>query len=364
MPEVRGRIRRSAVRAGLLLLILVLVLPAPAHAAEPVPGVPGTVQPPEPAVGENIPTYDVVLTIGTDGVLYVRETITYDFDQSGEHGIVRHVPFRRGDRVFDVRNVRTSSSTGAPSRARMTRFLRDVRISVGDRHREVRGRQAYVIEYEVGRAFTPHSDRDELVWDAIGTSWAVPIGNAAVRVEAPVPLRYATCRAGTPGATTRCLRDRDGPYAVDFIQTMLAPHEGMRIRVRLPKHAIAVAPPRYVAPRWTGGWPGTALLALALGAVALVARRPAPRRGVGAGLVSAGLLLIVADAGGEVVASGPWAFSMGDRCLAGLALLIVGAGIMRAPGPDGVIGSGRRPGGSTVGRSRREHIASAGRLRR
>ncbi|NKZ07116.1 DUF2207 domain-containing protein [Actinomadura latina] len=346
---MRGRVRGPAIFAGLLLLTLVLMLPAPApapaRAAEPAPGVSGAVPPAGPAVGESIATYDVVLTLGADGVLYVRETITYDFDQTGEHGIVRHVPFRVGDRVYDVRNVRTSSSTGAPSRARMTRFLHDVRISVGDRHREVRGRQAYVIEYEVGRAFTPRAGHDELVWDAIGTSWRVPIGNAAVRVEAPVPLRHVTCRAGAPGATTRCLRDRDGPYAVDFIQTMLAPHEGMKIRVRLPKHAVAVAPPRYVPPRWTGGWPGTAALAMALGAVALIVRRPVPRRRAGVGLAAAGLLLIVADAGDEVAARGVWAFSLGDRCLAGLALLIVGAGIMcayRAPSVPGMRG-GRPP---------------------
>ncbi|GAA1778093.1 DUF2207 domain-containing protein [Actinomadura chokoriensis] len=335
MPDVRGRVRGPAIFAGLLLLTLGLLPPAGAAAAG----------------GERIPTYDVVLTIGADGVLYVRETITYDFDQAGEHGIVRSVPFRVGDRVYDVRNIGSSSSTGAPARVRTTRFLHDVRISVGDRHREVRGRQAYVIEYEVGRAFTPRAGRVELVWDAIGTSWRVPIGNAAVRVEAPVPLRHVSCRAGAPGATTRCLRDRDGPYAVDFIQTLLAPHEGMVIRVRLPEHAIAVAPPRYVPPRWTGGWPGTALLVLAIGAVALVGRLPAPRRRAGAGLLAAGLLLILADAGEEVAARGTWAFSVGDRSLAGLALVIVGAGIICA----------HRAGGSTVGRSRCEHIVPPGR---
>lgn len=341
MPDVRGRVRGPAIAAGVLLLTLVLVLPAhaahaAAHAAAPAaaPGPAGTTGPARTtgaaADRESIPTYDVVLTIGTDGVLHVRETITYDFDQAGEHGIVRHVPFRRGDRRYDVRNIRTSSSTGAPSRVRTMKFLNDVRITVGDRHREVRGRQAYVLEYEVAWVFTPRADHDELVWDAIGTSWDVPIGNAAVRVESPVPLRHATCRAGAPGATTRCLRDRDGRYAVDFIQRGLAPHEGMVIRVRLPKRAIAVQPPRHVPPHWAGDWPGTALLALSLGMVALLPRRPPPRRRVGAGLATAGALLIVADAGDDVAAYGPWAFSLGDRCLAGLALMIVGAGIMCA----------------------------------
>ncbi|MFI0367592.1 DUF2207 domain-containing protein [Actinomadura sp. 1N219] len=355
MPDVRGRVRGPAITAG-VLLTLVLALPAPA---------PATASASASASDERIPTYDVLLTIGADGVLYVRETITYDFDRGGEHGIVRSVPFRHGDRVYDVRDVRTSSSTGAPSRVRTTRFLNDVRISVGDRNREVSGRQAYVIEYAVAWAFTPRTRHDELLWDAIGTAWSVPIGNAAVRVEAPVPLRHAACRAGAPGATTRCLRDRDGPYAVDFIQRGLAPHEGMTIKVKLPKRAIAVQPPRYVPPRWTGGWTGTALLALALAAVALLARRPALPGRAGAGLAAAGFLLVVADAGDDLAAHGGWAFSLGDRCLAGLALMIVGAGIRCARRfRDGAIGHRTVAGRTTVGRSRCEQIVPASRLPR
>ncbi|TMQ98492.1 DUF2207 domain-containing protein [Actinomadura soli] len=356
MPDVRGRVRGPAITAGVLLLTLVLALPAPAAEGAGAPA---------PREGERIPTYDVVLTIGGDGVLYVRETITYDFDRAGEHGIVRSVPFRHGDRVYDVRDVRSSSSTGAPSRVRTTRFLNDVRISVGDRNREVSGRQAYVIEYAVAWAFTPRARHDELVWDAIGTGWSVPIGTAAVRVEAPVPLRHATCRAGAPGVTTRCLRDRDGPYAVDFIQRALAPHEGMTIRVKMPKRAIAVEPPRYVPPRWTGGWTGTALLALSLAAVALLARRPALPGRAGAGLAAAGFLLVIADIGDDVAAHGAWAFSLGDRSLAGLALMIVGTGARYARGlRDPAIGHRTVAGRTTVGRSRCEQIVPAGRLPR
>ncbi|MFG2091641.1 DUF2207 domain-containing protein [Spirillospora sp. NPDC048824] len=353
MPDVRGRVRGPAIAAGTLLLALAmpaLVLLPPARgadgthetggtdgtsgtsgSAEPVPAVSGAVPPPETGAGElteSIATYDVVLALGTDGVLRVRETITYDFGDTGRHGIVRQVPFRRGDRLYGIRGIRSSSSTGAPARVRTMKLLNDVQISVGGLQREVRGRQAYVIEYEVEGAFTPRPDHDVLVWDAIGTRWDVPIRNAAVRVEAPVPLRHVTCAAGTSGATTRCLRDRDGPYAVDFIQRTLAPHEGMKVRVRLPKHAVAVQPPRYVPPRWTGGWPGTALLVLSLGTVALLSRGPVPRRRAGPALAAAGVLLVAADAGAEVAAHGLWAFSLGDRCLAGLALVIVGAGAM------------------------------------
>ncbi|GAA2161261.1 DUF2207 domain-containing protein [Actinomadura napierensis] len=314
---MRARVRGPAFAAGVLLVIVVFALPAVAADAA------GGAVP-----RESIPTYDVVLTLGRDGVVYVRETITYDFDRGGEQGIVRRVPFRRANRLFDVRGVSAGSSTGAPARARTMRLLNDLQITVGDRRREVRGRQAYVIEYAVGWAFTPYTDHDELVWDAIGTSWGVPIGDAVVRVESPVPLRHVTCRAGSRGATTRCLGHRDGRYAVDFAQSALAPHEGMTVRVRLPKHAISVAPPHYARPHWAGTWPGTAALALALVAVVLAARGTVPRRRMGALLAAVGALLIVSDAADDVLDRGPWAFSLGDRTLAGLAFVIIGAAVL------------------------------------
>jgi hypothetical protein len=341
MREVAGRLRGAAVAAG-LTAALTAGPSVPALAAAPPADPPSAAPFPEPRRVENIPVHDVVLTVGQDSVLHVRETIIYDFDEDGGHGIVRRVPYRRGDRLYSVGDVRAGSSTGAPARARAVRLMDDVRITVGERGRRVAGRQAYVIEYRVAGAFTPHRDRDELVWDAIGTAWKVPIGEAAVRVETPVPLRRASCRAGRFGTdahthtrsnahayATRCLRDRDGPYAIDFTQRGLRPGEGMLIQVRLPKGVIDVPPPRYARPRWTGTWAGTAALAVALAAVAVAARpgRPGRRPGPGAGelLVTGGTLAVLADIADDVVARGPWAYSLGDLSLTGLALLIAGA---------------------------------------
>ncbi|MFI0351352.1 DUF2207 domain-containing protein [Actinomadura sp. 9N407] len=357
MPDVRGRLRGLAVifgvpalvAAGLLLPVSTLPANASPAAAEPRPV-------------ESIPAYDVVLTIDRKAVLHVRETITYDFDSGGEHGIARRVPYRRGDRLFGIRDVRASSSTGAPSRPRTLRLLNDVQITVGTRGHKVTGRQAYVIEYEVYGAFT-RRDRPtgkdrigqgsaqqggaqqggahqnsaekgwaELRWDAVGSAWDVPIGEAAVRVQAPVPLHKASCRAGTREAATRCLRERDGPYAIGFTQRGLRPREGMFVRVRLPEGVVAVPPPEYARPRWAGTWWGTAAIGVALGAAVLVVvpvrrGRPLPGRRAGEALAAAGALIVLADVADDTVPRGPWAFSLGDLAVAGLAVMVVGAGI-------------------------------------
>ncbi|MFF5260898.1 DUF2207 domain-containing protein [Actinomadura viridis] len=355
MPDVRVWFRGVLVAAG--MAPLPAAAPAAAHAPVPVAAAfapasasvsaradvsggldaSGGRRTDGPAPVESIPAYDVVLAIDPSSVLRVRETITYDFEGGGEHGIVRRVPYRRGDRLYEIRNVRTSSSTGAPARARTLRLWNDVQITVGGGGaRPVTGRQAYVIEYEVAGALTPGSGRDELVWDAIGSSWSVPIGEAAVRVEAPAPLRKVSCRAGAPASSgTRCLRDRDGPFAIDFTQRGLRPGEGVVVQVRLPKGVVAVPPPRYARPRWAGTWAGTATLGLALaGTVAVAgfgaAGGPFPRRRSGEALVTAGALLVLADVADDVVPHGPWSFSLGDLCLAGLSLALAGAGIRYA----------------------------------
>lgn len=293
-----------------------------------------------PEAGENIPTYDVVLRLRPDGVVRVRETITYDFQGRKEHGIVRRVPYRIDNRLYDIRNVRTSSSTGAPARAEASRLLHEVRIKVGGRRRVVSGRQAYVIEYDVKGAMTPLPGRVEFHWDAIGGEWDVPIGEVSVRVElpGPVPLRVA-CRAGTPrhGGYTRCGgRREDGPAAVDFTQRGLRPRESVLIRAVLPRSAVQAPPPRYARPHFDASWPG--LLLLLAGGVAALAFVSAGRTGrltmrpsalwTGVLLVCAGAVAIGGDALDDVLQDGLWAASIGDPALGGLGALSAGTALL------------------------------------
>ncbi|MBA9007717.1 DUF2207 domain-containing protein [Thermomonospora cellulosilytica] len=328
-----------AVAVGVSSVVAPFGLPASAAVTGRVTGQGQATAGPAPHAGESIPTYDVVLRIRSDGVVRVRETITYDFQGRKEHGIVRRVPYRIDNRLYGIRNVRTSSSTGAPARAEASRMLHEVRIRVGGRHRMVSGRQAYVIEYDVTGAMTPLPGRVEFRWDAIGTGWDVPIGEVSVRVElpGPAPLKV-TCRAGAAGhgGYTRCGgRREDGPSAIDFTQSGLRPHESVLIRAVLPQGAVQAPPPRYARPHFDASWPGRLLFvagvvaALAVASAGRTVRASRlPARWTGMFLAVTGTLAVGVDIADDVLAHDMWAVSIGDPALAGLGALGAGAALL------------------------------------
>ena len=121
----------------------------------------------------NIPTYDVVLTVRPDGVLQVRETFTFDFAARETRGLLRRIPYRHGNRLQPIENLKVSSTTHAPVNVRNQAFAHERLIRIGD-GKPVSGRHAYVMTYDVKGAIVPRPAGEELVWDALGSGWGVP----------------------------------------------------------------------------------------------------------------------------------------------------------------------------------------------
>jgi hypothetical protein len=284
----------------------------------------------------NIPTYDVVLTVRPDGILRVRETFTFDFAARETRGLLRRIPYRHGNRLQPIENLQVSSTTRAPVNVRNQVFAHERLIRIGD-GKPVSGRHAYVMTYDVKGAIVPRPRGEELVWDALGSGWGVPIDEAAVRVEGP--SKFASkCIAGRGEATSKCGRLRRGPHAVDFIQTGLRPGEGMVVRAAFPTSAVRTTPPRYVRPHLEFSTPGVMAVVIAgvLAAMPIVFRRISTRRAwpgpfprFSRVLFAAGTALILWDLTSEVATGGLWRFSVGDGLLYGLALLLLAG----APAP-------------------------------
>jgi hypothetical protein len=230
--------------------------------------------------GEHINSYDVAITIERNGSILVVERIDYDFDGISRHGIFRDIPNRllydkRYDRVFPIHVISVEGSAGTPDQYKLSTSGGELHIRIGDPDRTITGLHTYTITYEVRGALNAFAEHDELYWNAIGSSWQVPIDRASAKVTAPASLIGTACFQGETGSTLQCAESRsDGPTAT-FGQSNLQPYQGMTVVVGLPKGAVPEPKP-ILKERWSfvrafSVTPMTASVALALLVVLLVA---------------------------------------------------------------------------------------------
>ena len=164
-----------------------------------------------PGASESIKRYDVDITIEPSGTLLVRETIDYDFGVVPHHGIFRDILTRfdyttkaNTDRVYPIDVISVKASEGTPADYSVETEGKYERIKIGDPDRTITGEHQYEITYRVRGAMNGFKDHDELVWNAIGTEWAVPIGAANVTVHAPAEITAVNCSSGPFGSYQPC----------------------------------------------------------------------------------------------------------------------------------------------------------------
>jgi uncharacterized membrane protein YgcG len=201
----------------------------------------------QPAGGQRIVSYDVAVTVGSDGTMAVVETIDYDFGADARHGIQRDVPVRYH---FDRSHDRVLTLDGVVAQVDGTRAEVQEsdqpgglhRIRIGDPSTTVTGRHFYVLRYQVAGALNHFADHDELYWNAVGQQWAVPIDQAAVRLTMPAAIQRMTCFAGPAGSSLPCAgTGRDGPTA-HFTAAGLGPGEGLTVVAGIPVGAVSPVP--------------------------------------------------------------------------------------------------------------------------
>jgi uncharacterized protein (TIGR04222 family) len=223
--------------SAVALVVFAVAAAGPSHAAD--------------GLSEGINRYDVDITIQPNGELLVRETIDYDFGSVPHHGIYRDVlnrvdypPKANHDRVYpiDVLSVRASEST--PADYSVDREGDYERIKIGDPDRTITGEHSYEITYRVRGAMNGFAEQDELVWNAIGTQWSVPIGAPTVTVHAPAAITNVNCASGPYGSNSPCTTATATGDTATFTMAelfpgyALGPFSGMTVSVAIPKGAV------------------------------------------------------------------------------------------------------------------------------
>jgi len=198
---------------------------------------------------ERIVDYRSDVTIEPDGTIEVHETIVYDFGVVPKHGIFRTIPVRTDqsgkdgyDRVYPLDVVSVSGSADTPAQYTVEDDGDNQRIKIGDPDRTITGEHTYDIVYRVRGAMNAFADRDELVWNAVGVEWPVPVEQASAVVHAPADITQVGCSSGYYGATYPCDTATSSGSTATFSKASLAAFQGMTFTVALPKGAVTPSP--------------------------------------------------------------------------------------------------------------------------
>jgi uncharacterized membrane protein YgcG len=193
----------------------------------------------------------------------------YVFPTGAErHGIIRYVPTEaryddRYDRRFPIDGESVEAAPvpgqgrGDPSTAGRLKLTTEkgYRVfRVGDANQTVSGTWQYTIRYRVHDVVEPvaveGAPMDEVVWNAIGTQWGIPIRNVTTTFTSPAEPLSTRCFAGARGSTELC--DDGSTSGATMVRRVrsLAPYEGVTLAVDLPRGTVPGAKINLVE-RWT-----------------------------------------------------------------------------------------------------------------
>jgi hypothetical protein len=203
--------------------------------------------------------------VGRGGAAQITEVIDYDFASRQRHGIYRDIP------GLDPADPVQVHSDTAPDQVQVTGTAHQTRLRIGDPGRTVSGRHRYTIGYPLAGV----APGGRLAWDAVGTSWTVPIGQIELHVVAPFRLAEVVCVRGVAGATTPCPATQLEPGHLVVTLEDMDPGQGVTLYATAGQR-LAAAPPLPAPPAGVPADPGTgplppalvAALAALVGAVA------------------------------------------------------------------------------------------------
>ena len=251
----------------------------------------GFATPASAATGDEVKNFAIDYTVGSDGVLHVKETIAYTFGSTGRHGIYRDLIVREPykddtskDQKYEVSNIAVSTSTPDVSHEFSTQTFdynddreQTLRIQIGSENRTIPGYDAtYVISYDVRGALRHFEDHSELYWDATGSAWDAVINQATVNVTVPGGVQQVECFAGPSGSSQPCPQKSVSGGNGVFAASNLAPNSQLTIVAGIKAGAVQNDTPILVdPPSWMErngvSWPALAASALVSVAALVVA---------------------------------------------------------------------------------------------
>lgn len=148
------------------------------------------------------------ISIQSNGVVRITETINADFGASEKHGIFRELPYTyNGDREKVYTKLENINVTRNGSNEKFEEITNgtNLRIKIGDADKTISGLQTYSITYDVMGVLRNYGSYDELYWNSTGNDWEVPIENTTTTIRIPFEgLMQIMCFEGNRGSRNEC----------------------------------------------------------------------------------------------------------------------------------------------------------------
>ncbi len=199
---------------------------------------------------EKINNFDAQITVQSDGIINVVETVEYDFGTEQKHGIYRDIPMGNIYTIEHSRLGGTRIDVGLVTDEKGNSYQRDVTdkggvksIKIGDPDKTITGVHKYIINYTVKNALGYFTDYNEIYWNVTGNAWQVPIVRASATVKLPGDVQglpdKIQCYTGFQGEKNIC--DSVIPYhysSAQFAQNNIMPGQGLTVAVGFAKGLV------------------------------------------------------------------------------------------------------------------------------
>ncbi|MDA2806067.1 DUF2207 domain-containing protein [Nocardiopsis suaedae] len=227
--------RRSA-RTAVAVGAVVLLAGGPSAAASAAVG------------GERVVTaFDADISVTSDGVVEIREEITYDLGEGPGGQVHREIPAAgsidgQDAGEFGLAGVRVEDSGGViATDVREGEERTEVTIGRSGTDPALEGEKTFVIAYEYRDVLIADDrERPRLFLDVVGSGWEVPVESVRARVDVPGQAASARCYAGEPGTRDGCADVRRDGGRVTFTGDRVEPGQAFTVDVSVADGDIPV----------------------------------------------------------------------------------------------------------------------------
>lgn len=206
-----------------------------------------------------IENYDVQITVGSNAVHHIVETIDVYF-QGPHHGIVREIPLDYRD--YDEKTIAKISNLACNTKYQSERDSGYLVMQIGSADKTVIGDVRYTISYDYDLGADFNQDFDLFYLNIIGTEWECPIKNATFSISIPYVqnaayngvsgffdyvyqnTHFSSGSYGYQGGSVKAtLRAVDGTGSsgqagliIEGSVANLGPYQGVTIKIDLPEN--------------------------------------------------------------------------------------------------------------------------------